>query len=82
MFVCLGSGVDCVWVGARVGCCLEGEVVLAKTNVDGSFTAGSRLLMERRLEQNTFSRENSCVDEAKGDGSSKKEMQGKAASEE
>jgi hypothetical protein len=79
MFVRLGFGVDCVWVGARVGCCLEGEVVLAKTNVNGSFAAGNRLLMERRLEQNTFSRENSCVGGAKGDGGSKTEMKGKAA---
>jgi hypothetical protein len=52
---------------------------VAKTNVDGSFTAGSRLSMKRRLEQNTFSRENSRVGGAKGDGSSKTEIQGKAA---
>jgi hypothetical protein len=55
------------------------KLCVAKTNVDGNFTAGSRLSMERRLEQNTFSRKNSCVGRAKGDGSSKTEIQGKAA---
>jgi hypothetical protein len=52
---------------------------VAKTNVDGSFTAGSRLSMKRRLDQNTFSREDPCVGGAKGDGRSKPEIQGKAA---
>jgi hypothetical protein len=52
---------------------------VAKTKVDGSCAMESRLSMERRLEQNTFSRENSRVGGAKGDGSSKTEIQGKAA---
>jgi hypothetical protein len=50
---------------------------VAKTKVDGSCAMESRLSMERRLEQNTFSREN--LGGVKGDGSSETENQGKAA---